>query len=414
MKQTQEFIFDSFKIQTDRKTINFRYKVGKLVFDEKIILPREIPTSVSQDLLNRVLQSLHLMLGISYFKMFCPKKIIIPYSLTKEQANFWNNVYTKGLGEFFYRNQIDFRSLINFPYVDRPSIQPRRPACRQAGWDEAKKDRFLVGIGGGKDSIVTVEMLKKENKEITGYILETQADLPLVQKEVIKAMGINCLIVKRQLDKKIFELESKKIVYKGHIPITAVYSFVGLLLATVYDYSFIVVSNEKSANFGNVNYLGLEINHQWSKSIEFEKLFQDYIHRFITDDINYSSILRQYSELQIAEKFTQYPQYFSVFSSCNKNFRILGFNQKKWCGDCPKCAFNFIIFAANLAKEEVVGIFHKNLLNDPKLIPLYQDLIGKGKMKPFDCVGTFEETKKAFELVAKKGDYKDDYIIKNL
>lgn len=397
---SQEFVFDSYKIQPDRKTIDFIYKAGKLVFEEKIILPQEIPVSTSQDLLNRVLQSLHLMLGISYYKMFCPKKIVVPYSLTKEQADFWNTVYTKGLGEFFYRNKIDFKGLINFPKTVGTPLQTQQLLKNSkkisAPW-------FLVAVGGGKDSIVSVETLKEQNKEIVGYILETQENLPVVQKEVVGIMGIECLVVKRQLDNKLFSLKE---VFNGHIPITAIYSFIGLLLAVVYDYSSIIVSNEKSANFGNVNYLGLEINHQWSKSMEFEKLFKDYILRFITTNINYSSILRQYNELQIAEKFVQYPQYFPVFSSCNKNFRIAGANQKKWCGECPKCAFNFIIFAAYLSKNQLIKIFDKNLLDDEKMFFLYRDLRGEGKMKPFDCVGTFEETKKAFELITKKGEFK--------
>jgi UDP-N-acetyl-alpha-D-muramoyl-L-alanyl-L-glutamate epimerase len=185
-------------------------------------------------------------------------------------------------------------------------------------------------------------------------------------------------------------------------------------LAVVYDYSSIIVSNEKSANFGNLNYLGLEINHQWSKSIEFEKIFQNYIHNFITKDINYSSILRQFSELEIAKKFINHPQYFPVFSSCNRNFRIDGVVQKRWCGECPKCAFNFIMFAANLPKKTVLEIFHKNLLDDPKLISLYRDLIGKGKMKPFDCVGTFEESQQALNIIIKNEEYKNDFVIKNL
>lgn len=388
------FIFDSYKIQTDRRTINFRYKVGQLNFNEKIVLPKEIPSSVDSQLLKKILQSLHLMLGISYFKMFCPKKITIPYLLTKEQSDFWNTVYTKGLGEFFYRNQIDFRDLINFPFDNKLYTAPVL---------EKRKDRVLVAIGGGKDSIVSVETLKEQKKSVTGYILETQKTLSTVQKEVVEVMRIECLVVKRQLDHQLFSLKE---IFNGHIPITAIYSFVGLLLAVIYDYSSIVVSNEKSANFGNVNYLGIEINHQWSKSIEFEKLFQDYIHKFITDGINYFSILRQYSELQIAEKFAQYPPYFPVFSSCNKNFKITRAYQKKWCSECPKCAFNFIILGAFLPKNQLIKIFGKNILDDEKMISLYKDLRGEGKMKPFDCVGTFEETKKAFKLIAEKGEFK--------
>jgi len=332
--------------------------------------------------------------------MYCPKKIILPYDLSNAQARFWNTVYTKGLGEFFYKNKIDFRDLINFPFSDDVKTLPV---------DEKRKDRTLIGIGGGKDSIVSVEKLKKQNKKITGFILDAQSDASNIQIDVSKKMEINYLIVKRQLDQQLFDLKS---TYNGHIPITAVYSFIALLLAVIYDYSSIIIPNGKSANFGNVHYLGVEINHQWSKSEEFEKLFQEYVKQNITLNIDYSSNLRPYSEMEIAKMFSYYKKYFPIFSSCNKNFKIKGdANQKRWCGECPKCAFVFIILAAYLTKKEVVEIFDKNLLEDPQLIPLYHDLIGKGKMKPFDCVGTFEESRQALEMIKNKKEFDVSKII---
>ena len=388
------FEFVSYEIQPDKKTIDFKYRTSGLDLAEKIILPREITSSVKNELVNKVLESLHLILGITYFKMYCPKKIIIPYYLSKAQADFWNTVYTKGLGEFFYKNKIDFRDLINFPFNEKTKTSPI---------DEKRKDRTLIGIGGGKDSIVSVEILIEQKKEITGFILDAQDKPPLVQTNVAKMMNIDYFIVKRQLDHKLF---SQKPVYNGHIPITAIYSFIALLLAIIYDYSSIIIPNGKSANFGNVNYLGVEINHQWSKSEEFEKLFQEYVQQDITPNIDFSSNLRPYSEMEIAKMFSSHKKYFPVFSSCNRNFKIKGnVNQKRWCGECPKCAFVFIILSANLPKEEVVKIFDKNLLNDSKLIPLYQDLIGKGKIKPFDCVGTFEESREAMEIIKNKGEF---------
>ena len=409
------FEFVSYEIQPDKKTINFNYRTRDLYLTEKIILPSPIPSSVNSVLLKNILDNLHLILGISYFKIYCPKEIVIPYYLSKAQADFWNTVYTKGLGEFFYKNKIDFRGLINFPYFDVLNTQPIQlaSACLPAGrLDEAKKNKFLVGIGGGKDSIVSVEILKEQKKEISGFILDSQDNPPLVQTDVAKTMEINYLIVKRQLDLQLFDLKSP---YNGHIPITAIYSFIALLLAVIYNYSSIIIPNGKSANFGNVNYLGVEINHQWSKSEEFEKLFQEYVSQYITSSINLYSNLRPYSEVKIAKMFSSHKKYFPVFLSCNRNFKIkTNVNQKRWCGECAKCAFVFIVLAANLPKEEVVKIFDKNLLNDSKLIPLYQDLIGKGKMKPFDCVGTFEESIKAFEMIKNKGEFTDDIVMKTI
>ena len=397
------FIFESYFVLPNKKEINFNYKYKDLYFTEKIILPDEIPSNAENKLINKVLESLHLILGISYFKMYCPKKIIIPYQLSKAQADFLNLVYTKGLGEFFYKNKIDFRNLINFPYVDMPAIQPRR-------LDEAKKNRSLVGIGGGKDSIVAIELLKKENKPVTGLILETGN--VHIQKEVTGTAGIEFILIKRVLDNKLFELKD---IYNGHVPFSAIFSFIALLVSVIYDYSSIITANEKSSNFGNVNYLGTEINHQWSKSEEFENLFKDYVRKFVTPNVDFFSILRPYSEMEIAKLFSSHKKYFPVFSSCNRNFKIKkNVNQKRWCGECPKCTFVFIMLAANLSRAEVVKIFDKNLLDDPQLIPLYQDLIGKGKMKPFDCVGTFEESTEAFGIIKRSGEFDDDIVMKEI
>ena len=397
------FIFESYFVLPNKKEINFNYKYKDLYFTEKIILPDEIPSNAENKLINKVLESLHLILGISYFKMYCPKKIIIPYQLSKAQADFLNLVYTKGLGEFFYKNKIDFRNLINFPYVDMPAIQPRR-------LDEAKKNRSLVGIGGGKDSIVAIELLKKENKPVTGLILETGN--VHIQKEVTGTAGIEFILIKRVLDNKLFELKD---IYNGHVPFSAIFSFIALLVSVIYDYSSIITANEKSSNFGNVNYLGTEINHQWSKSEEFENLFKDYVKKFVTPNVDFFSILRPYSEMEIAKLFSSHKKYFPVFSSCNRNFKIKkNVNQKRWCGECPKCTFVFIMLAANLSRAEVVKIFDKNLLDDPQLIPLYQDLIGKGKMKPFDCVGTFEESTEAFGIIKRSGEFDDDIVMKEI
>src|SRR3989339_1871486 len=164
------FEFVSYEIQPDKKTINFNYRTRDLYLTEKIILPSPIPSSVNSVLLKNILDNLHLILGISYFKIYCPKEIVIPYYLSKAQADFWNTVYTKGLGEFFYRNKIDFRGLINFPSLTGSQATVSK---------KISTPRFLVAIGGGKDSIVSVEMLKEQKKEFSGYILETQADLPL-------------------------------------------------------------------------------------------------------------------------------------------------------------------------------------------------------------------------------------------
>jgi hypothetical protein len=150
----------------------------------------------------------------------------------------------------------------------------------------------------------------------------------------------------------------------------------------------------------------MTINHQWSKSEEFEHLLNQYVHRWITPDLTYYSPLRQKTELEIVKEFVSYPQYFPVFSSCNRNFSIGNALQgKRWCGQCPKCAFAFLMFAAYLPKKQVIDIFEKDMLADSNLLPLFRDLGGRGNLKPFECVGTFDEVQEALTLIQKKGEF---------
>lgn len=398
------FTFEGHTIDLKRGEAAFRFTLQngpeKHEFTEKLIFPPVTNTEISEALLIAILDNLMLILGISYWKVFSPRTIELPtVKLTKEQASFWNTVYTKGFGEFFYKNKIDFHGLVQFPYSQQSLAHPI---------SFLRQNRSLLPFGGGKDSIVTAEMLREQSKPFDLFSVNTS----VVQQEVAKVMGKTPIVMKRELGQKLFELNKRKDTYNGHIPISAVYAFVSLLAAVLYDYRNIVLSNEKSANYGNVFYLGETINHQWSKSEEFEKLFQTYVATSITPDIAYFSLLRPFSELEVTKEFAKHKQYFSSFSSCNRNFTInKETNSKKWCGKCPKCAFVFTMLSAYLPKEELVGIFGKNLFADASLLPLYKEILGIENFKPFECVGTPEETKEAFSLASKRGEFKNDPIM---
>ncbi|MBT9148438.1 MAG: hypothetical protein DDT32_02212 [Syntrophomonadaceae bacterium] len=177
------------------------------------------------------------------------------------------------------------------------------------------------------------------------------------------------------------------------------------MAAVIFDYKYIALSNEKSSNEGNLKYLGQTINHQWSKSFEFEKKFREYSKKYLTKDVEYFSFLRPLYEIQIAKLFSKYPKYFNVFLSCNQAYKTASGTKKPlktWCGKCSKCLFVFTILYPFLKEKGWLKIFRKNLFNDKKLLPLMQQLIGKRGFKPFECVGTKKESLVAFYLSWKK------------
>jgi UDP-N-acetylmuramoylalanine--D-glutamate ligase len=404
-KATQ-FIFVDYALEPEERRAVFRYEIAfesrpSLTFSDSVVFPREFSLDeIPSGLLRNALHSLHLMLGISYYKLYCPPEIVLLTDpLSKEQADFWNTIYGRGLGEFYYRNGIDPNIVIRFPYDE--SVFTHSYAFQ-------RKDRSLVGIGGGKDSIVVGELLKERGDDFSALLIEIQKESP-ISNAVAELMDVSSVKIRYFLDPKIFEPHEG--AYNGHIPISAVFAFVGYLTAILYDFSYVVVGNEHSSDFGNVRVGGAEVNHQWSKSSEFERLFRGYADRFLSPDIVYFSLLRPFHEIRIAELFTRHVKYFPVFSSCNRNVRI----QKErpetiWCGECPKCLFVFTMLSAFLEKESLIGIFGRNLYEEESLVPLFADILGFGGMKPFDCVGTFEESRAALFLARES--YADSIVMR--
>ena len=407
MNNTSRFVFKEYVVDREKAEVSFVYELEHtsehFQFRNILQLPKPFP-NVSDEHLKPFLNTLLLILGISYWKVFCPPVIeIVPFTLTKDQADFWNTVYTKGLGEFFYINKLDFRGLVQFPFhkdvqADAPLVLPRQ-------------NRSLVPIGGGKDGIVVAELMKKFHKPFTTLLIYKGNHTSIAQESVASEIGQDSMRVHNLLDPQLIQLNQREDTYNGHVPTGAIHGCIELLLACLYDYRYIVLGNEESANYGNVAYLGETMNHQWSKSLEFEGLFHNYIAKYITKDIHYFSLLRPFSEIKIAQLFVEHPEYFSQFVSCNKGYTMAHQGQTHWCGECPKCAFVFVLLTAFLSRETVVHIFGKNLFDDASLLPVYKELLGLEEFKPFECVGTPEEVRYAFLQAYAKGQWNDTAIM---
>ncbi len=253
-------------------------------------------------------------------------------------------------------------------------------------------------FSGGRDSIATLEKLKEQKKEITLFSVNP---IKQIQKTAEVSGMRKQIVVKRGIDKKLLEL-NKKGYLNGHTPFTALLSFLSVLCAFLFDCKRIVFSNEKSANEGNTKYLGKTINHQYSKSSEFEKKFKSYCKKYLVKNINYHNFLRKYTDLEISKMFGKYPKYFSVFSSCNAAMKIKPSLKSRWCGKCPKCLFVYMTLYPYLKKQELIKIFNEDLFEKKELLSIMKSLIGQGKHKPFECVGTYKESRTALNLCLKK------------
>lgn len=406
-KQTSVFSFDSY---TFNKTTGKLSLVYTITHDQhthsctEVIHFPKLPKDVQRippQLLEHTLQMIFLICGISYWKTTCAPKILIPsFTLTETQATFFNNLYTKGLGEFFYTNALDYRSLVSFPF--------EKGKDSQTPLSLSGKNRSLLFFGGGKDSIVSAMKLQESKKQFSLFMVGESE----IQKKTASLIETDTLQISRTIDPELFEINKEPGVFNGHIPISAVWAGISVLAGLLYDYHYLITSNELSANYGNVWYLGEEMNHQWSKSYEFETAFQSYIQTFLTPDMTFFSLLRQLHEFKITELFSKYPQFFQYFSSCNKNFKIKNpLQNKRWCTRCPKCLFVYILLSAFLSKHELISIFGHDLLADASLLPLFKDLLGIDHFKPFECVGTPEETIAALYTCFARGEFRESTLM---
>ncbi|HOC53410.1 MAG TPA: hypothetical protein PK476_00335 [Candidatus Pacearchaeota archaeon] len=373
----------SFKKIGKDLEVSFVFKTGDIVFNPKLIIKN---VKAKKDISNLVF-NLGLIEMFSYWKAVCSPKIIIECGyLDNFQKKWWQKLLTKGMGQFFYENKLKFINV---------SIETKGKKINKK--INIKGDKAMVLIGGGKDSAVALELAKKAKKNVSCFALNPT-------KQVIRmTKGCELIVVKREIYKKLLKM-NRQGFYNGHTPFVAYLSFLSLIVSALFDKKYIILGNEESSNEGNVKYLGKEVNHQYSKTFEFENDFREYTTKYLSD-ANYFSILRPFYELQIAQMFSKMPKYFNIFLSCNESQRTYSGTKKKtgkWCGACPKCLFVFVALYPFVEEKHLIKIFKENLLDKKELIPLMMELLGEKNIKPFECVGTRKETLVAFYLSWKK------------
>jgi len=214
--------------------------------------------------------------------------------------------------------------------------------------------------------------------------------------ETVENAGINLahlIRVTRQIDDNLLLLNQQGFL-NGHTPFSAVVAFSGTLTAALAGAGHIALSNESSANEATIP--GTSINHQYSKSYEFEKDFRAYAARYVSSS-NYFSFLRPLNELQIARLFASLNHHYYSFKSCNR-----GSKDNVWCGTCPKCLFTAVILAPFMSRRQQEKIFGKDMLDDVLLSETFRQLSGQTAEKPFECVGTVDEVKAAATLARER------------
>ncbi len=391
------FLYRDYEIEESGEEVRLRYHFeipGLSSFAPEWVFPKKEGASGrfrEDPVFRNLVFSLGMVELVSYWKICCPPRVEVKAGgLTPEQAAWWKDLYYNGLGEFFYTNHITEAAPETFMELSG-SGKPLIPA------GEAGKGRELSGclipIGGGKDSAVSVELVKKTGLPSMAYIINPRG----ATVHCAQAGGYapeQVIAVSRSLDENMLRLNREGYL-NGHTPFSAIVAFSAVIAAYMHRLKYAVLSNESSANESTVP--GSTVNHQYSKSFRFEKDFHQYEERYLKSGVYYFSLLRPLSEFQIAACFARQKAYLPVFRSCNA-----GSKADRWCGHCSKCLFVFLILSPFLSQEELTGIFGADMPNDRSMTGILEQLVGIQEDKPFECVGSRDEVNTAIVMTIEK------------
>lgn len=382
------FVYHSYTLDetADQLRLSYHFEIPDLAeFKPSWVFPKTALASQDLDasLAERYAFNLGMVELISYWKCACPPLIEIRCAqLDEEQRVFWKQLYGSGLGEFRYRNGILISEAEFLDFTESSHSSTDQSLKAEPAEAVIAPRRALIPVGGGKDSLVSLERLSSMGDKRFAYSINaTPAALASMQLAGIDPE--RQILPRRSLDPALLKLNAAGYM-NGHTPFSALVAFSAAFAAFMYKIDDIVLSNESSANESTVK--DSEVNHQYSKSSDFERMFAHYLQKYINPKQRYFSLLRPFSELAIARQFSRYPQYFQVFRSCNT-----GSKNNSWCGQCAKCLFVAVMLLPFLGREKVDEIIGREIFDDRSLSPILDELCGFSAEKPFECVGTVQE-----------------------
>ena len=414
-KKYPHFFYRGYSTEETLNELKLTYTFeieGLSEFTPTWTFPKKGNTQVkwSEDpLMKKMIFSLGMVELVSYWKITCSPQVVIEAgALNKDQILWWKDLYFNGLGEFFYVNKITEADQEGFMEIVCELGEENKQKNDYGKKQDTKGSEkgVLVPVGGGKDSAVTLELLKSADVPVFAYIINPRgATIHTTESADLDADHV--ISVHRTLDKRMLQL-NKEGFLNGHTPFSALVAFSTVIAARMAGLSYIALSNESSANESTVQ--GSTVNHQYSKSFKFETDFHRYQTDYLPGSAYYFSMLRPLSEFQIAKYFAKQKQYHAIFRSCNA-----GSKTDSWCGHCPKCLFVYFILSPFLSREEVKEIFGTDMLEDETMQSTMEQLVGIQEEKPFECVGSRDEINTALVMTIdrlEKDGEKLPYLLK--
>ena len=399
------FRHDGYELTGNGRRLVCRYSLGDRSFTEEISFePQPQPQAPAQaaapdpEAADAVARIVYLLAGVSYYKTGAPGTVDLgPVATTADERRFLRRFYVEGLGEFAHRNGLDLSRL----EIVGPDITRRRPVR----WSP-DGSRPLVPFGGGIDSIVTIESVRRSHPGASLFVVSGDGDRFEAIEQAARVAGLPVVRASRRIDPLV--LRSAELGFlDGHVPVTGILSAIAVMAAVLGGHGAVVMSNERSASAATLVTGGRAVNHQWSKSLEFEAAFRELLAATSEPPVEYFSFLRARSELWVAQHFATLGRYHPAFRSCNRAFAIDPARRlDRWCGTCDKCCFVDLVLSPFLSPDQLATIFSgREPLADGGLADRFRALCGAGPLaKPFECVGDETECRTAAVLAAARPD----------
>jgi hypothetical protein len=264
--------------------------------------------------------------------------------------------------------------------------------------------------GGGKDSLVSLKLLERAGVRFDTLVYSSSIYGPAARQHKLCDALLDAACGASDTRRRIWcyddltdspvmslfpEYEARSLT-AAETPMSV---FLALPLVLQHGYTHMCLGHERSADTGNLVWerTGEEINHQWGKSHEAERLLNGYIRSHLVENCRYFSILKPIYDVLIFNLLGQDLVAVAYTHSCNQH--------KPWCGRCPKCAYVWLNYMAYLPADLVERIFreHGNLLDAPENQLSFRQMLGLEAHTPFECIGQIDEVRLAFELCRRKG-----------
>ncbi len=322
----------------------------------------------------------------------------LSHHCTPQFKTLWLTVFKNVWGQWRYEHD---RPDYNGPcFIDALAKQPFN-----AIEERDQHQSYLLFGGGGKDSLCAMKTLDGHHVSYGAFsyshsvygshalqLALSNEQVAITNNSQLHTLAINDDFLDGSSMPKKTAWPPRQTIHTLLHAETPCSIFAVLPVVLMHGYQSVVLAHERSADFGNLIWkkTGEEINHQWGKSWQAERLLNHYVRQNLIASFHYFSVLKPLTDVLIFQLLSENPLLISTTHSCNE--------KKPWCKRCAKCAYVWLNFKAYFPEAVVDTIFGEDLFDNPINLLWFRQMLGLEDHTPFECVGQVGEARLALHF----------------